>query len=485
MARKSRKGKNMATNNAIIRYTAGYIRLSVAKACSVANQKLIVERWAAQQEIAIDRFYIDENYSVSSFKRTAFQEMLSDIDDEKIGCVIVKDLSRLGRELISTSYYIEEYFPSKKVRLVFVNDQFDTVDGINNRIGPSPSRIHIPLTNAFNEQVSLDISHKTQTFLDMKAQRCMFIGPRAPFGYRKSAENKFVIEPDQKATKIVKEIFAKAAGDTGTTAIVRHLNENAIPTPIHYARSNGLEGNYDDGDGVWNTHSVKYILTNRTYTGALVQGKEKQVVEGAHTPLVDAKTFDSIQKSIQEKAFRITADHNASCTENILKGKVICGYCGSKMQRRRGANHTDWYFFTCLTNNLVGVDHCTDMCVREEDIFSAIYHQLKLHIESHFITNRDYEMESAALKQKIADYREILADPNERAMHYYEQLVMKEISPSEYQNFRQNICEANDRMNTSIQALEQYEQRYQQFIKMLKLRDKGCRLRRLWITSKR
>ena len=81
-------------------------------------------------------------------------------------------------------------------------------------------------------------------------------------------------------------------------------------------------------------------------------------------------------------------------------------------------------------------------------------------------------MESAALKQKIADYREILADPNERAMHYYEQLVMKEISPSEYQNFSQNICEANKRMNASIQALEQYEQRYQQFIKMLKVRDK-------------
>ena len=141
------------------------------------------------------------------------------------------------------------------------------------------------------------------------------------------------------------------------------------------------------------------------------------------------------------------------------------------MQRRRGTNHADWYFFTCLTSNRVGADHCTGMYVREEDIFSAIYYQLKLYLESHFITNHDYEIESAALKQKIADYREILADPNERAMYYYEQLVMKEISPSEYQNCRQNICEANERMNASIQALEQYEQRYQQFSKMLKVCD--------------
>lgn len=475
MARKSRKEKNMATNNAIFRYAAGYIRLSVAnkdEACSVANQKLIVERWAAQQEIAIGRFYIDENYSGSSFKRPAFQEMLSDIDDGKIGCVIVKDLSRLGRELISTSYYIEENFPSKKVRFVSVNDQFDTVDGINNRIGSSPSRIRIPLTNAFNEQVSLDISHKTHDILDMKAQRGMFIGPRAPFGYRKSTENKFVIEPDPEAAAIVKEIFTMAAEGAGITAIVRYLNENDIPTPIQYARSNGLEGNYDDGDGVWNTRSVKYILTNRTYTGALVQGKDKRVVEGAHAPLVDSETFDSIQKSIQEKAFRITAGHNASCTEIILKGKVICGYCGSKMQRRRGTNHADWYFFTCLTNNRVGVDHCTGMYVREEDIFSAIYYQVKSFLDARFISKGQYEAEKEALEQEIADCKDISADPSERIRQYYERLVMKEISLSEFQSFKKNVYEAKERMDACAKTLEQYEQQYRQFAKMLKVRDK-------------
>ena len=202
-----------------------------------------------------------------------------------------EDLSRLGREFLSTSYYVEEYFPSKKVRFISVNEKFDTLDGIYNLESLSTSRIRIPIINAFNEQVSLDTQRKTQAILDMKAQRGMFIGPRAPFGYRKSTENKLVIEPDQKAAEIVKEIFAMAAEGAGINAIVRHLNENAIPTPIQYARSNGLEGNYDDGDGVWNTRSVKYILTNRTYTGVLIQGKEKRVVEGTHIPLVDVKTF--------------------------------------------------------------------------------------------------------------------------------------------------------------------------------------------------
>lgn len=154
----------------------------------------------------------------------------------------------------------------------------------------------------------------------------------------------------------------------GVTAIVRYLNENTIPTPIQYARSKGLTGNYYDGNGSWNSRSVKYILTNRTYTGVLVQWKEKRVVAGTHEPLVDMKTFDTIQKQLQSKTFHLS-DPSQS-TENILKGKVICGCCGGKMQRKRGTNHADWHFFTCNTNNRLGVCKCTGMYVREEDIFS-------------------------------------------------------------------------------------------------------------------
>ena len=463
------------TINTKQKHTVGYIRLSVSNkeaSCSVENQKLIIERWAAQHEIVIDHFYTDENYSGSSFERPAFKQLLKDILEGTIERVVVKDLSRLGREFLSTSYYVEEYFPSKKVRFISVNEKFDTLDGIYNLESLSTSRIRIPIINAFNEQVSLDTQRKTQAILDMKAQRGMFIGPRAPFGYRKSTENKLVIEPDQKAAEIVKEIFAMAAEGAGINAIVRHLNENAIPTPIQYARSNGLEGNYDDGDGVWNTRSVKYILTNRTYTGVLIQGKEKRVVEGTHIPLVDVKTFDYIQKALQEKAFRITENQNKSGIENILKGKVICGHCGSKMQRRRGTNHADWYFFTCLSNNRVGADRCTGMYVREEDIFRAIYHQLKLFLDAHFMSRSQYQTEKEALEKQIADYKNILADPSERTQKYYEQLVMKEISQSEYFDLKKNANEASEHMNACAQALERHEQRYRQFVKMQGVQNK-------------
>lgn len=481
MARKSRKENNMAINE-MVYYAVGYIRLSVAnkdETCSIANQKLIIERWAAQQEIVIERFYIDENYSGSTFERQAFKEMLADIDTGKVGCVIVKDLSRLGREFISTSYYIEEYFPSKEVRFVSVNDQFDTVDGINNHIGTSPSRIRIPLTNAFNERVSLDIRHKTLAVLGAKAQCGMFIGPRAPYGYRKSDENHFVIEPDPDAACIVRTIFDMASDGIGITAIVRYLNEQAVPTPIQYARNRGLEGNYNEGNGLWNTRSVKYILTNRTYTGVLIQGKEKRIAEGSHIPLIDTKTFDSIQTALQKKAFNISTSDTTPRTENILKGKVICGCCGSKMQRRRGTNHADWYFFTCLTNNRVGADRCTGMYVREEDVFCAIYHQLKSWIDVHFISKIQYEERQKAIKLEIANCEEILEDPTQRMMRYYEQLVMKEISPSEYHNLKENVHKAKKREESLSHELEQNKKRYLQFVKMCGVRDKEIPLNKI------
>ena len=125
-------------------------------------------------------------------------------------------------------------------------------------------------------------------------------GPRAPFGYQKSTSNRNQLVPDPIAAITVRKIFELAANGMGVTAIVRYLNEKEIPTTIQYARSNGLTGNYDDGDGSWNSRSVKYILTNRTYTGMLIQGKEKRAVAGTHDALVDKNTFEAIQNCFRD-----------------------------------------------------------------------------------------------------------------------------------------------------------------------------------------
>ena len=433
MARKSKKHRYTEELNSPSPVAVGYIRLSVAnkeESSSIENQKFIIECWGEQQQIPISHYYIDNGFSGKYSDRPAFQKMVQDILSGTINCVVVKDLSRLGRNYISTGYYIEVLLPSNGVRFVSVNDQFDTIDGITNSIHLCNSRIRVPITNAFNEQVSIEIKKKMEATLDMKAQHGTFIGPRAPFGYQKAKGRHGQLILDPKAAIIVRKIFELAANGNGITAIVRYLNEKEIPTPIHYARSNGLSGNYDDGSGNWNSRSVKYILTNRTYTGMLVQGKEKRTVSATHEALVDTNTFDTIQKSFQAKAFNI-AKHSQS-TENFLKGKVICGCCGGKMQRKRGTNHADWYFFTCITKNRLGVGKCTGMYVREEDVLRAIYYQLKLYIKKHFISDLQYKRELSRLNNEIdqvdGQYQEVFRN----AIQHYEKFVYGEISKEEF-----------------------------------------------------
>lgn len=140
--------------------------------------------------------------------------MIQDILAGKINCVVVKDLSRLGRNYITTDYYIEVLFPSNGIQFVSVNDQFDTIDGITNSIYPCISSVRIPITNAFNEQVSIEIKKKLEATLDMKAQHGTFIEPRAPFGYQKSESIPKQLVPDPKSSIIVRKIFELAANRT-------------------------------------------------------------------------------------------------------------------------------------------------------------------------------------------------------------------------------------------------------------------------------
>ena len=320
MSKKSRKTNNSIQKSVSEPIIVGYVRLSVPSKednHSIENQKLIISSWAKQQKTLISHFYVDDGFSGSNYERPAFQKLLQDIKDGKVNCVVVKDLSRLGCNLVETGYYIEMFFPLYKVRFVSVNDQFDTIDGITNLLGDF--KVCVPLTNAFHEETTLDIKRKTETALDCKAQRGLFIGARASFGYKKSETSRGKIIIDEEAAKIVKKIFEFAINDMGLTAIVRYLNENHITTPMQYARVNGLIGKYNDGNGNWNTRSVKHILTNSTYTGILVQGKNKRIVENTHEALIDSNTFKIVQKNLQSKT--LIAETQPQSTENLLKGK--------------------------------------------------------------------------------------------------------------------------------------------------------------------
>lgn len=191
-------------------------------------------------------YYIDNGFSGKRFDRPAFQEMHQDIEEGKIDCVVVKDLSLLRRDYITVSYYLKIFFPINNIRFVSINDQFNTINGMTNRDKSAyiQSSIRILLINLFNERISIEIKMKVEVTLDMKAQHGEFIGPRAPFGYQKSKENPSQLVPDPVAAVIVRKVFEMAAGGTGVTDIVRYLNERDLPTPIQHAKAHGLDGGF-------------------------------------------------------------------------------------------------------------------------------------------------------------------------------------------------------------------------------------------------
>jgi len=377
MARTSRKNFTKRVTTAKVHRAAGYVRLSVVKAGqqqdSIENQKRMIEDFISKREdMVLNKFFVDENASGSSFERGAFQELLDAVDAGEIDCIIVKDLSRLGRNAIETTFYIQHLFPQKGVRFISISDQFDTVDGITDVSSEKAPGLRIPIANIFNEEYAADISRKTQASIDANIHAGKCVAPKAPYGYKKAVDDchQLIVDPD--AAAVVKEIFSMAANKVSMNEIVRRLNLANIPTPIEYAKSQGLEGDYNLGNGSWNTRSMKYILTNRTYTGDLQQGKNNHIVENTHEPLVDKAVFEQIQNLFSGAQYNSHPQVKSSTPDNPLKGKVICASCGSKMQRRKGTGNAVWHFFSCITNNRKGSGCSTGMYIREPDIRNTI-----------------------------------------------------------------------------------------------------------------
>jgi len=221
MARKSRKHQAVMLPH-LLSETAGYIRLSVTGKGdddSIENQKRVIEAWGQKNQLPISRWYIDAGWSGRTFNRPEFQKLIADIERGEVDCVVVKDLSRLGRDHIIVGYFLEVFLPMNGVRFVSINDDFDTVDGLTNQSHPPGSRIRIPIKNAFNEQVTVEIKQKVEATLQMKAERGAFIGPRPPFGYQKSETNHDQLVPDPIASITVRKIFDLAANGTGVSFV--------------------------------------------------------------------------------------------------------------------------------------------------------------------------------------------------------------------------------------------------------------------------
>lgn len=461
MARKSRK--NIAVEEAPgvvgmkVWKAALYVRLSVEfngkRGDSLETQRQIMEAYIALcPDIEIVEVYTDNGVSGQRFDRKEFQRMLADTEAGKIDCIVVKDLSRLGRSAIDTGYYIEKYFPLHGIRFIAVNDQYDSENAEE-----SGNHIIVPLKNMINEAYCADIAKKVRSQAHRAMEDGEFIGARPPYGYRKSPDNCHKLLINEDTAPVVRQMFDWAAEGVALNVIVKRLNEASIPTPGYYLASVGIISNKKlMGSGKWQTWTVAKILADEVYTGDMVQGKSvsvrrKQiptkpedwiVVRGTHEALISRELFDKVQRIRQSAASKYTQTPKVPYTENIMRGRVFCGCCGKNLHRQKCHDH---YIYLCISNGRIGSGACTnDMGnLRETDLFETILqyirheaaivmgNALKLKQQDHKIIEQKEQMqrEIAALQRDAEKARGYLAG-------LYENFITGVLTQAEYREMK-------------------------------------------------
>ena len=331
-----------ATQNLI---TALYPRLSKdddlqGESNSISNQKRILEAYAKQNGFTNLRWYTDDGYSGANFQRPGFQAMLADIEAGKVGTVIVKDMSRLGRNYLQVGFYTEMLFPQKGVRFIAVNDNVDSAsEGMDNDF--------TPLRNLFNEWLVRDTSKKIKAVKRSKGMSGKPVTSKPVYGYLMDEDENFII--DGEAAPVVRQIYSLCLAGNGPTKIARMLTEQEIPTPgtLEYRRTGSTRRYHPGYECKWATNTVVHILENREYTGCLVNFKtekpsyktkhsvenpiEKQAIfENHHEPIIDTQMWERVQELRKQRKRPNRYDE-----VGLFSGILFCADCGSVMYQQR------------------------------------------------------------------------------------------------------------------------------------------------------
>ena len=323
--------------------TALYPRLShedelAGESNSISNQKRILETYARQNGFSNLKWYTDDGYSGANFQRPGFQAMLADIEAGKVGTVIVKDMSRLGRNYLQVGMYTEMIFPQKNVRFIAINDGVDSAQGEND---------FAPLRNIFNEWLVRDTSKKIKAVKRSKGMSGKPITSKPVYGYLMDEDENFIV--DEEAAPVVRQIYSLCLAGNGPTKIARMLTEQQIPTPgtLEYRRTGSTRRYHPGYECKWATNTVVHLLENREYTGCLVNFKtekvsyklkhsvenppEKQAVfENHHEPIIDRETWERVQELRKQRKRPNRYDE-----VGLFSGILFCADCGSVMYQQR------------------------------------------------------------------------------------------------------------------------------------------------------
>lgn len=424
----------------MIFHIAEYVRLSrddgdKAESDSIKNQKKLIDNYIkGKADFFVYDIYIDDGYSGTNFNRPAFGRMLKDIEKGKVNCVIVKDLSRFGRDYIDTGKYLERYFPNRNVRFISVTDNIDSFERSYDML--------LPIKNIFNEQYARDISEKIHAAVFTKQKAGEFIGAFASYGYKKSLTDKNKLVADPYAAEVVRRIFALYIKGCGKDRIAALLNKEGILCPSEYKKLNGEKyknANRPENTVYWTYSTINRILQNELYIGNMVQGRKVQKMRGkpqmkdkeewivvphTHEPIIDENTWDTTQNLLRRR----TRNPGLKTNVTIFAGFLKCGDCGRALVKKTGKS----IHYYCGTYVRCGRQYCTPHMVPHKVLEDVLLGDLKKVLGG--TENRKEFIDSIKRQNSHKEERE-----EEKARAFSELAKIRRLKKEVYEDYKEEL----------------------------------------------
>ena len=452
-SQKNEEVKTMQYESAAI-----YCRLSqddgsVGESGSIQTQRALLTQYCEEHHIPIGAYYCDDGWSGTNFDRPQFKQMLEDIEAGKITIVIVKDLSRFGREYAQMGLYIEHYFEQKGVRFISVAENIDTKNGMDNLV--------LPFTNVINSFYARQTSTKTKAAHRARAKSGMYLGSHAPFGYLKDPADRHHLIVDPPAAEVVKEIFHLFADGIGYNRMTKLLRSRGVLNPQAYFNRNNPDyfqnSEYWRQPHDWHTTSIRSILNNPVYLGQTVFGRRKTkgffdktivpvpeedwiIVKDTHEPLISQELWDTVHQMMQAKR-----RENYSGEIQPFAGLVRCATCGSALNLGYNAKKKRYTSFACWVYRHYGKERCTSHSIGYATLTKLVLDDIRRNAAIANIAADSYaqmlvdakaEKDKAAIersKRELKKTEKRVGELEKILAKLYEDMVLEKITEERYQ----------------------------------------------------
>lgn len=462
-----------------------YCRLSsddayLGESGSIKTQRALLTQYCKENNIPVYDVYTDDGFSGTNFERPAFKRMLNDLESHKANLVIVKDLSRFGREYAQMGMYIENDFEDWNIRFISIGENIDTLNGTD--------EILMPITNVINSQYAKECSRKTKQAHRALAKEGKFIGSRAPFGYMKDPKDRHHLIVDEEAASVVRSIFKMFCDGIGYVRMTKILREKKILNPQAYFNKNNpdyYKSDYWRQNFDWHATSIRVILNNPVYLGQTtfgrtkVKGKTKKkkvatdesewiVVENTHEPIIDKATWN-LAHDIMKNRRRETK----SGETQMFAGLVKCSDCGSALNVSRNAKTGKYTGFSCWVYKNYGKERCTSHAIGYKTLYNIVLENIRRQAECasgqkekylEMLKNQMAEKATQDIKSVKSELKKItkrIAQLEKILNKLYEDRALEKITEERYLSmngsYENEYNELKERQNVLTQQIEKIE----------------------------